>query len=157
MDIFLIIIGALLLLTGLVGCIVPALPGVPLSYAALWILHLTDKVQFGWKFLLIWGVVTIVVQVLDYVVPAWGTKYVGGTKMGVWGSTIGLIVGLFLGPWGIIIGPFIGAVVFELIKNPDFKVALKSGFGSFLGLLFGTVIKLISCGLMTYYFIAALL
>ena len=156
MDIFLIIVGALCLLLGLVGCIVPALPGVPLAYVALWILHATDKVQFSWQFLLIWGIVTVVVQVLDYIVPAWGTKRYGGSKMGVWGSTIGLLVGLFMGPWGIIIGPFVGAVLFEMLNQKDFYTALRSGWGSFVGLLTGTILKLICCGMMIYYFIAEL-
>lgn len=156
MDIFLIVMGALCLLVGLVGCIVPALPGVPLSYAGLWLLHATDKVQFSWQFLLIWGIVVVVIQILDYVVPAWGTKRFGGSKWGVWGSTVGLLVGLFLGPWGIVIGPFVGAVLFEMLNHQHLQAALKSGFGSFVGLLAGTVVKLIACGLMTYYFIAAL-
>lgn len=156
MDIFLIIVGSICLLLGLVGCIVPALPGVSLAYVALWLLHATDKVQFSWQFLLIWGVVTIVVQVLDYIVPAWGTKRYGGSKMGVWGSTIGLLVGLFMGPWGIIIGPFVGAVLFEMLNQKDFYTALRSGWGSFVGLLTGTILKLICCGMMIYYFIAEL-
>ncbi len=156
MDTVFIILGALCLLAGIIGCIVPALPGVPLSYAGLWLLHATDKVQFSWQFLLVWGIVVIVIQVLDYVVPAWGTKRFGGSKWGVWGSTAGLLVGLFLGPWGIVVGPFVGAVLFEMLNRQNLQAALKSGFGSFIGLLAGTVVKLIACGLMTYYFIAAL-
>lgn len=157
MDIVLIILGALCLLAGIIGCIVPALPGVPLAYAGLWLLHATDKVQFSWQFLLIWGIVVIVVQVLDYVVPAWGTKKYGGSKAGVWGSTIGLIIGLFMGLWGIILGPFVGAVVGELLTGKETREALRSGWGSFIGLLTGTILKLICCGMMTYYFIAELL
>jgi len=157
MDIALIIFGALCLLAGIVGCIVPALPGVPLAYAGLWLLHATDKVQFSWQFLLIWGVVVIIVQVLDYVVPAWGTKKYGGSKAGVWGSTIGLIVGLLMGPWGIILGPFVGAFLGELLSGKETREALRSGWGSFIGLLAGTILKLICCGMMTYYFIAELI
>lgn len=157
MDIFLIVIGALCLILGLIGCIVPALPGVPLAYAALWLLHITDKVSFSWQFLLMWGIVVVLVQLLDYFVPIWGTKVAGGTKKGVWGSTIGLIVGLFFGPWGILLGPFVGAVLFEWIGTENFNQALRSGWGSFLGLMVGTVLKLICCGMMIYYFIAALI
>ena len=83
MDIFLIITGALCLLAGLVGCILPILPGVPLAYVGIWLLHATGKVQFSWKFLIIWGIVTAVVQILDAVVPVWGTKVMGGSKAGV--------------------------------------------------------------------------
>ncbi len=157
MDIFLIILGAICLLVGILGCVLPVLPGVPLAYCGLLLLHATDKVQFSWQFLVIWAVVTIVVQVLDSVVPIWGTKKFGGSKMGVWGSTLGLLVGLFFGPWGIVLGPFLGAVVFELIDGKNTRLALKAGWGSFVGLMTGTILKLICCGLMTYYFIAELI
>lgn len=156
MDIFLIILGSICLLVGILGCVLPVLPGVPLAYCGLLLLHATDKVQFSWQFLVIWAAVTIVVQVLDSVVPIWGTKKFGGSKMGVWGSTIGLLVGLFFGPWGIVLGPFFGAVVFELIDGKNTRLALKAGWGSFVGLMTGTILKLICCGLMTYYFIAEL-
>ena len=156
MDIFLIILGAICLVIGILGCVLPVLPGVPLAYCGLLLLHATDKVQFSWQFLVIWAVVTIVVQVLDSVVPIWGTKRFGGSKMGVWGSTLGLLVGLFFGPWGIVLGPFLGAVDFELIDGKNTRLALKAGWGSFVGLMTGTILKLICCGLMTYYFIAAL-
>ena len=156
MDIFLIILGAICLVIGILGCVLPVLPGVPLAYCGLLLLHATDKVQFSWQFLVIWAVVTIVVQVLDSVVPIWGTKRFGGSKMGVWGSTLGLLVGLFFGPWGIVLGPFLGAVDFELIDGKNTRLALKAGWGSFVGLMTGTILKLICCGLMTYDFIAAL-
>ena len=156
MNTFLIILGAICLVIGILGCVLPVLPGVPLAYCGLLLLHATDKVQFSWQFLVIWAVVTIVVQVLDSVVPIWGTKRFGGSKMGVWGSTLGLFVGLFFGPWGIVLGPFLGAVAFELIDRKNTRLALKAGWGSFVGLMTGTILKLICCGLMTYYFIAAL-
>ena len=157
MDIFRIILGAICLLVGILGCVLPVLPGVPLAYCGLLLLHATDKVQFSWQFLVIWAVVTIVVQVLDSVVPIWGTKKFGGSKMGVWGSTLGLIVGLFFGPWGIVLGPFLGAVAFELFDGKDTRLALKAGWGSFVGLMTGTVLYLICRGLMTYYFIVELI
>lgn len=156
MDILLIILGAICLLTGIIGCVLPVLPGVPLAYVGILLLQLTERVQFSWQFLVIWAVVVVVVQALDYFVPAWGTKRFGGSKWGVWGSTIGMLIGLFFGVWGIILGPFIGAVVFELIDGKNTRTALRAGWGSFVGLMTGTILKLICCGLMTYYFIAAL-
>lgn len=156
MDILLIILGAICLLTGIIGCVLPVLPGVPLAYVGILLLQLTERVQFSWQFLVIWAVVVVVVQALDYFVPAWGTKRFGGSKWGVWGSTIGMLIGLFFGVWGIILGPFIGAVVFELIDGKNTHAALRAGWGSFVGLMTGTILKLICCGLMTYYFIAAL-
>lgn len=166
MDIVLIILGALCLLLGIVGCVAPVLPGVPLAYIGLLLLQPTDRVQFTWQFLVIWAAIVVVVQLLDYFIPAWGTKRFGGSKWGVWGSTIGLFVGLFVGPWGIVIGPFAGAVIGELLylsrhnsgatSTTPLRQALRAGMGSFIGLLTGTVIKLICCGMMAYYFIAVL-
>jgi len=156
MDIFLLIVAFLLMLVGIIGCIVPGLPGVPLAYAGLWVAEATDRIDFSWQMLLVWGIVTIVVSVLDYVVPAWGTKRFGGTKYGVWGSTIGVFVGLFLGPWGVIIGPLAGAILGEMLGGKQVEEALKAGWGSFIGLLFGTVLKLICCGLMTVAIIQAI-
>lgn len=180
MDIFLIILGSLCLLLGIVGCVAPVIPGVPLAYVGLLLLQPTTYAPFTWQFLVIWAVVVVVVQALDYFIPAWGTKKLGGSKWGVWGSTIGLIVGLFAGLWGIILGPFLGAMAGELlyihtherqVRSRDevfernvneptptpLRQALRAGVGSFLGLLTGTIIKLICCGLMTYYFVTALI
>ena len=184
MDILLIILGAVCLLLGLIGCVAPVIPGVPLAYLGLLLLHWTDRVQFSWQFLTIWAVIVVVIQILDYVIPAWGTKKFGGSKWGVWGSTIGLIVGMFMGPWGIVLGPFAGAVLGELIyfnrhphatpsesaqthpmndqtatKLPQTNLnrALRAGFGSFIGLLTGTIIKCICCGMMITYFVKELI
>ncbi len=157
MDYLLIGIGILCLLLGLLGGILPVLPGPPLSYLALLLLHFTDRYQFSSRFLLIWGVITAVVFVLDYLIPIWGTKKFGGSKQGVWGSMIGLILGLFLlPPIGIIIGPFAGAVIGELIAGKDHSAALRAGLGSFIGFLLGTLLKLIVSGMMIWYFFAKL-
>ena len=164
MDIALLIIAFILMLIGIIGCIVPGLPGTPIAYVGLWIAQATDRVDFSWQFLLIWGIVVIVVSVLDYVVPAWGTKQFGGTKWGVWGSTIGVFVGLFFGALGVILGPLVGAILFELIPTVSkgqlssqvLSAALRAGWGSFIGILFGTIIKLIACGLMTSSLIQAI-
>ena len=156
MDIFLMIIAALLILVGIIGCIVPGLPGVPLAYAGLWIAQATERIDFSWQMLLVWGIVTIVVSILDYVVPAWGTKQYGGTKYGVWGSTIGVFAGMFFGALGVIIGPLVGAVLGELIGGKEVAEALRAGWGSFIGLLFGTILKLVCCGLMAVALIQAI-
>lgn len=173
MDIVLIVLGAICLLVGIIGCVAPVLPGVPLAYLGLLLLHWTERVQFSWQFLTVWAVIVVVIQLLDYFIPAWGTKKFGGTKWGVWGSTIGLFVGLFMGPMGIVIGPFVGAVVGELLyfnrhpqiaqssdeieKNSQFNRALRAGLGSFIGLLTGTILKLICCGMMVFYFVKELI
>ena len=156
MDIFLLIVAFLFLLIGIIGCIVPGLPGTPISYAGLWIAQATNRVDFSWQFLLIWGIVVVVISVLDYVVPAWGTKNFGGSSWGVWGSTIGVFIGLFFGAVGVIVGPLVGAILGELIAGKQLGAALKAGWGSFVGILFSTVIKLIACGLMTVALIRAI-
>jgi uncharacterized protein len=90
---------------------------------------------------------------LDYIIPAWGTKKFGGSKKGVIGSILGLIIGMiFFGPLGIILGPFVGAVAGELMAGKDNSAALKAGFGSFVGFLTGTLLKLIASGMMMWYF-----
>jgi len=157
MEIFLLIMAFVCMLVGIAGCIIPGLPGTPIAYAGLWIAQATEQVDFSWQMLLVWGIVTIVVSVLDYVVPAWGTKRYGGTKWGVWGSTIGVFVGLFFGAVGVIVGPLAGAVLGELISGKQLNQALKAGWGSFVGLFFGTILKLICCGLMLTALIQAIL
>nr|WP_321486070.1 DUF456 domain-containing protein [uncultured Draconibacterium sp.] len=154
MDILLIVLGALFIISGVLGCVLPIIPGPPLSYIGLLLLHFTERYQFSSKFLIIWAAITVVVYVLDYLIPAWGTKKFGGSKRGIFGSIIGLVIGMFFfPPFGIIIGPFIGAVVGELTIGKDSGAALKSGFGSFLGFLAGTLLKLIASGMMTWYFV----
>ena len=155
MEVVLLILAFICLVVGIIGCIVPGLPGTPIAYAGLWIAQATERVDFCWQMLLVWGIVTVVVSVLDYVVPAWGTKQFGGTRYGVWGSTIGVFVGLFAGPWGVILGPLVGAVIGELLGGKAAAEAIRAGWGSFIGLLFGTILKLICCGLMTVALIQA--
>ena len=152
MDVIFIITGIVLLLAGLVGCVLPALPGPPLSYLALLSLHFTRWGNFDARFLWITAGVAIVVAVLDYVVPVWGTRRFGGTKGGIWGASIGLVAGLFIGPAGIIVGPFVGAFIGELFSHSDSNRAFRAAIGSFIGLLTGTVLKLIVSGVFTWYF-----
>ena len=113
MDVVLVVLAAVCILIGIAGCILPVLPGVPLAYVGLLLLHASSYADFSLTFLLLWGAAVVVVQLLDYFIPAWGAKRFGGTKWGIWGSTIGVLVGIFLGPWGIVLGPFIGAVIGE--------------------------------------------
>ena len=153
MDIFLIIIAIILLLTGIIGCFIPILPGPPISYGGILLLHFTDFGQFTDQFLYLFAGITIVVTVLDYIVPVWGTKRFGGSKAGVRGATAGLIVGVFVfPPLGIIIGPFVGAFLAEMMRENNTNKAIRSGFGSLLGFLLGTGMKLAASLTMTFYF-----
>lgn len=158
LDILLIIIGVILLIVGALGCVIPGIPGPPLSYAGLLLLHFTERCQFNTEFLALWAVIAIAVTILDNFIPVWSTQKYGGSKKAVWGSVIGLLFGLFIfPPWGIVFCPFIGAVVGELIEGKETRLALKSGFGAFIGLLGGTLMKLIVSGFMTFYFFSELL
>lgn len=153
MDALLLIPGFLLILIGLAGCIIPVIPGPPLSYAGLLLMHLTSAVQFEQRFMLIWAGLALGVTLLDYFTPIWGTKKFGGTKRGTWGATIGLLFGLvFFPPLGIIIGPFAGAVIGEMTQTEDLKKAVRSGMGSLMGFLIGTGLKFVISGFITYYF-----
>ncbi|MCL3782096.1 DUF456 domain-containing protein [Prolixibacteraceae bacterium JC049] len=156
MEWILIALGALLIFLGIIGCVLPIIPGPPLAYGGIILLHLTSKAQFSSQFLIIWGIIVAVVTILDYMIPVWGTKRFGGSKRGVWGSMIGLVVGLFFfPPFGIIVGPFAGAVIGEVTAGNDSRSALKSGFGSFVGFVFATLLKLIVSGWLCWKFVAA--
>ena len=152
-DYILLTLAVVLLLLGIIGCLVPVLPGPPLSYLGLILLHFTKFANFSSTLLITLAVVTIVVTLLDYIVPVWGTKKFGGSKYGTRGATVGLVIGLFLGPLGIIVGPFIGAFVGELIFKDDIRYALRAGFGSLLGFLTGIGLKLAASFVMTFYFV----
>ncbi len=153
-----IVLGILLCLAGILGSLIPILPGPPLNYIALLVLHFTNTHRFSNRFLISWLIITLVVIILDYMIPIWGAKFSGGTNKGVWGATIGLILGIFLfPPLGMIIGPFIGAVIGEIMAEKDIESALRSGTGTFIGFLAGTLAKLIVSIVMTILFIAAVL
>ncbi|HKK81027.1 MAG TPA: DUF456 domain-containing protein [Prolixibacteraceae bacterium] len=157
-DIILIVLGILFLLVGLIGCILPVIPGPPISYIGLLLLQFTEKYQFSSDFMIMWAVIAIGVTILDNVVPVWGTKKYGGSRKAIWGSIIGLVIGLFVfPPFGIIVGPFVGAVVGEMIDGKEGTEALRSGFGAFMGFLGGTILKLITSGLITFYFFKELI
>ena len=146
MDIALLILGFLLMLVGILGSFLPVLPGPPISWVGLLLLYLTQAVPDNWWVLGVTFVIAITITILDYVIPAMGTKRFGGSKAGMWGTIIGLLVAIFVplfGPFGIIIWPFIGALVGELLNKANQKTALKAAFGSFLGFLTGTFMKLV--------------
>src|SRR5688572_4204665 len=117
MDTFWLVLGIIVMLVGILGSVLPLLPGPPLCFIALLLQQLRSDPPFTPKFLWIWAGITVVVTALDYIIPVVGTRRYGGSKYGVWGSTIGLIAGFWIGPLGIIIGPFLGAFVGEIIAN----------------------------------------
>ena len=149
------IIAVIIGIAGLVGCILPVLPGPPLSWVGLLLVFLTGQSEMTAGFLIAWLVVAIVVTVLDYIVPSWITAKTGGSKAAARGTLVGLFLGLiFFPPWGMIAGSFIGALVSEIIINgSDLQKSLKPAFGSFLGFLLSTGLKLTASGVMMFYII----
>jgi len=145
MDIFLAIIGLILAFIGIIGAFLPVLPGPLTGWVGLLVLHLAKVVPMNWTFLGITLAIAILIWILDYFIPAMGTKKFGGSKYGVIGTTVGLIVGLFSPiPLGFLIGAFIGAFVGEMIYDRhDKSRATKAAFGSFLGFLTSAFLKFI--------------
>ena len=143
MDIFLVIVGFCLMGLGLIGSFLPVLPGPLTGWFGLFVLHLTKAVEMTWTFLGITLAVAILIWVLDYFIPAMGTKKFGGSKLGVIGTTVGLIIGLISPiPGGFIIGAFFGALIGEMMHDSkDTSRAVKAAFGSFLGFLFSATLK----------------
>lgn len=131
------------MLVGILGSILPVIPGTPISWAGLLVLHLAPSIPFDWVFIVLTGIVAIGIYVMDYIIPAIGTKKFGGSKAGAWGTTIGLIIGIIAPiPFGILIGPFAGALVGELLFNKtEGPKAFKAALGSFIGFLASTFIK----------------
>lgn len=152
LDYFLLIVGLALILIGLIGCIIPVIPGPPLSFLGMLSLEYTHWGNFDSDTLWTFGLLALVVTVLDYIVPMWGTKKFGGSRAGIWGASIGLLIGLFLGPFGILFGPFVGAFIGEMTQQNETDKALKAALGAFVGLLMGVGLKLMTSGFITYYF-----
>lgn len=155
MDILLLSLGVLLMMLGLAGSFLPIIPGPLTSWFGLLCLHYTSPVPADWTFLGWTLGIALLIMILDYLIPIWGTKALGGTKAGAVGSTIGLVVGIFFPPFGIILGPFLGALAGELRKNPDRKLALRAAFGSFLGFLTGVALKFIVSFVYLLFFVSA--
>ena len=150
----LIIVGLLIAVVGLIGCIIPAVPGPPLNFLSLVILELAIEDAFPLDFYFLWGGITIVVTFLDYILPIMGVKVYKASSYGIWGSIIGMIFGiLFFPPFGMIFGLFIGAVLGELIAGKKEWEALKIGTVTFAASMLMIFIKLALSGVMTFYFI----
>ena len=154
MEYLIFLLAVICVIVGIVGDVVPGLPGVPISYAAMLLLHFFTGITYSNETLIIYGVLCAVITIVDYFVPIWGTKKFGGTKAGVRGSTIGLLVGvvvlpilgIVIGPFGLIgilAGPFVGAYIGEKMSGVDDSLAWRSAIGSFVGFVAGTLLKVV--------------
>lgn len=152
MDVLLSVLALLFTAIGIIGCVIPIIPGAVLSYAGLLCAFFSGHSQLSPTFLWIWLAIVIVVSLVDYFLPAYMTKLFGGSRAATMGATIGMIAGMFYAPIGLLAGPFIGAFVGELLHNrDDLNRALRSGFGSFLSFIVGTGIKLTASTAMFIY------
>ncbi len=150
-----IILGLMLSLAGLTGCVLPAIPGPPLSFLALIILSLARNWKpFSLTFLIVMGCLTLSVTVLDYMVPAAGARKYGASKLGVWGSIIGMLIGVFFfPPWGLLIGAVFGALAGEILAGKKGKTVLRAGWGVVVGNIVGIGLKLALSGVMLFFYI----
>lgn len=147
MDLLLVVIGFVCVILGVFGSFLPVVPGPGLSWLGILLLYFTDSVPMNYYILGLTLVITVIISILDYVIPAQGTKRFGGSSYGVWGTNIGLVVGILAPiPFGFIIGPFAGAFVGELLYNSkDPSRAFKAATGSFIGFLASSFLKFIVC------------
>jgi len=150
----LIIIGIILIVVGLIGCFIPGLPGPPLSYAGLLLAHFADSTPeiMPWA-LVVFGFFTALTLAVDYLLPLWGTKKLGGSKFGIYGAIIGLVAGLFFAGFGAIPGAFVGAIAGEMFAGKEPIQAVKSGAGIFIGVLVSSVMKFTLSIIITVIFI----
>ena len=145
---------SLMAIVGLLGAVVPAVPGPPISYIGLLLLSFCDKGEVGVSALVVTGILAAVITAVDYIAPLWFTKRAGGSAAGMWGATIGLLIGLFFGILGIIFGPFLGAFIGELLVDTPPKKAIKVACINFIAFIFSTGVKLVySIALMVMIFI----
>ncbi|WP_441001105.1 DUF456 domain-containing protein [Fodinibius sp. SL11] len=153
METILLVVGSFLIFAGLIGSFLPVVPGTPVTYCGLLVLQIANQ-PFTTTFLVVWALIVVAIMILDNVIPAYGTKKFGGSLYGIWGSLLGMVIGIFFfPPFGIILGPLLGAFAGELIGGKTSDRALKSAIGSFAGLLVNTLMKVIASGVMAYYFV----
>ena len=145
MDIFLLILGLILCLLGIVGSFSPIIPGPITSWFGLLVIHFSKLIPFDNQFLFITFLIAALIFALDLIIPILGLKKLGGSKKGLIGSTIGLLLGLFLaGPLGLLIGSFFGAISGEYVNNNSLKKSIKPAMGTFIGMAVGSTIKFLT-------------
>lgn len=145
MEIALIILALACTVIGVLGAILPALPGPPISFVGLLLLSVCDTSSVSTSIIVTSAIFAIVITLLDYVAPIWLTNKKGGSKYATWGAAAGMFAGLFLGPLGIIVAPFIGALIGEMYAGTNIDKAFNIAFISFLAFMLTTGMKLVYC------------
>ena len=144
MEIVLDLLAAALILGGLAGTVLPMLPGIPMIFGGIWLAAALDDYQhLGVSWLIVLGVLAAFGVAMDFIAASLGAKRVGASSMAIWGASIGTFIGMFLGIPGLILGPFVGALAGELISSKSVLRSAHVGIGTWLGLLFGTLVKLV--------------
>ncbi len=154
---FWIFLGMVLNIIGVVGAVVPGIPWPQISYLTLILAQLCLHAPFSWNFIILWGIISVALLVVDYVLPIRGAKKFWWSKWGNVGCLIGILVGLFMGPVGILIGPFAGAFVGEYLYQGNGQQSLKAALGAFVGFMSGIILKLIISIVLFGYFLAAVI
>jgi len=144
MDIALYVLAAILIIAGVAGTILPALPGIPMIFGGIWLVAaLGNYERVGPWWLLTIGALGALGVIVDFVAGAMGAKRVGASQLALWGATLGTIIGMFFGLLGLVLGPFVGALAGELAAGKSVLRSTHVGIGTWLGLLFGTLVKLV--------------
>lgn len=142
-----------LIVAGLIGTLLPILPGAPLVFFGLWLIALIDGYRHvGWPTLTLLGLIVVLTVVIDFAASALGARKVGASRQAVTGALLGSIVGLFFGLPGLLLGPFVGAVIGELVAQSRVEHAARVGIATWLGLLAGSIAKLALCLTMLLVF-----
>jgi uncharacterized protein len=150
MEIFLLVLAVLLAVGGLIGCIVPALPGPPIAWVGIlfvqWAIH-----PYSTTFIVVTGIITLLVALFDYYLPIITAKKFGATKQGIWGSIIGMTLGIVFTPVGMIAGLIIGSIIGDLIAGQTMNQAARSASGTILGTLITIGVKLTWCCILAWF------
>lgn len=159
MSIVLMIVGFLVAIFGIVGCILPAIPGPLVSYLSLIIISFVmDWDVFSISFLIVMAALAALVMFLDYILPAGGARRYGASRWGVTGSVVGMVIGFFFfPPFGVFAGAFIGAIIGEILARKRGKDAVRAGWGVFMGVMLGLGVKLAYSATCLFFYIKAVL
>ena len=152
-EIALSVLALVIFVGGIVSCVLPPLPGPVVAFVGLVVGKFIPSAGIGWVPVAVWGGVVLVVTLADNFFSVAAVKRAGGTKAAIWGGLVGLLVGFFFGPVGILLGPLIGAIIGEYLATQEWRRAIRSGWWSFLGLLFGIAAKVAVCLSMMAYLV----
>ncbi|MEX0905364.1 MAG: DUF456 domain-containing protein [Balneolaceae bacterium] len=158
MEIIWIVLGAVFIICGIIGAFLPVVPGLPLSYIGLLCLQLTSPPPFTLRFLVVWALIVLMIQLLEQIATIAGARKMGATGYGIGGSIVGIVLGFFFfPPFGIVFGPIIGAFAGEMIGGKSSDLALRAAMGAVLGFLVSTLLKVMVALVIAYYFVSAVI